>query len=174
MRRFRLQPETERNAPVLTLQAVRALRRKVRHFGSVRCTGNGAICTATCVRTYHVSQPEMQCTFMCVAFLASALSSSAPACSFFQGHPVSFCTSRKKWGGFLCSAMRDAVPTPPSSVTFGDSFPRRGKPFFAARRRRSSRRNPAQRVRRDKEERGSGDGDGARSAFTSSVHPSAL
>ena len=96
-------------------QAVRALRRKVRHFGAVRCTGNGAIYTLTCVRTYHVSQPEMQCTFMCVAFLASALSTSAPACSFFQGHPVSFCTSRKKWGGFFRTAMRDAVRTTTSS-----------------------------------------------------------
>ena len=101
-------PCNVRSRHLARTQAVRALRRKVRHFGAVRCTGNGAICTPTCVQTYHVSQPEMQCTFMCVAFLASALSSSAPACSFFQGHPVSFCTSRKKWGGFLRTATRVA------------------------------------------------------------------
>ena len=118
-------PYNVRSRHLARTQAVRALRRKVRHFGAVRCTGNGAIRTLTCVRTYHVSQPEMQCTFMCVAFLASALSTSAPPCSFFQGHPVSFCTSRKKWGGFLCTAMRDAehlirAASPPT-------FPSRGR-----------------------------------------------
>ena len=43
-------------------------------------------------------------------------------------HPVSFCTSRKKWGGFLRTATRDAVRTNTSSDRpLGGHLPLEGK-----------------------------------------------
>ena len=46
----------------------------------------------------------------------------------FRLHPVSFCTSRKKWGGFLRTATRDAVRTNTSSDRpLGGHLPLEGK-----------------------------------------------